>query len=416
MSLRCDLLGVVQAGPADGRAGQLHGLQFGHRRDRPGLAHLHIDRQQPCGGFPLLPFVSHHPARTLRRRAQPLALGKIVDLQHQPVDLEVQLVQFLDQPVAVLDGGVERGKAFDHGGRRQSVPADLAQEVHVVRSLDSLAVPDAVAEHAQPAFRTDPRVQHPHGTGGQIAGIGVRRLPGGLLPLVQRDQIRIGHVDLAADFEHRRHIRAGQPQGHIADRPHVVRNVVPDDAVAAGQGPRQHAVLVNDGDRRPVHLEFHDPFDRLAFQQATGPPPELAQLVGVIGVFDRQHRHAVPDLVQLGDRLVADPLRGAVGRDQLRMLGFQVLEPLQQAVVFQVADFRLGLDVVLAVVIADLVPQAFDFLLRMLAHRDQLPDGSSDSMRRSSKKRGYVFSVQPGLRITTPGVRRPTSARLIAMR
>ena len=35
------------------------------------------------------------------------------------------------------------------------------------------------------------------------------------------------------------------------------------------------------------------------------------------------------DLLQALDRLVADALRGAVGRDQLGMLGLELLEPLE---------------------------------------------------------------------------------------
>ena len=66
-------------------------------------------------------------------------------------------------------------------------------------------------------------------------------------------------------------------------------------------------------------------------------------------------------LRQLLDRLVADALRGAVGRDQFGVLGLQLLEPLHQAVVFQVADFGRRLDVVLVVVVADLVAKRGDF-------------------------------------------------------
>ena len=213
-------------------------LQFGHRRDRSGLADLDVDRQQPRRGFPLLPLVSDHPARALRRRSQPLTLGEVVHLQHQPVDLEIQFVQPLDQsarsarrrrrtwestrPSASAAGRIRRSR------RRKSM---------CVRGLDALAVAHAVAEHAQPAFGADPRVQHPHSAGRQIARIGERRLSGCLLPLVQRDQVRVGHVDFAADFQHRRHIAAGQPQGHVADRPHVVRDVVARRRRCRGSGP-----------------------------------------------------------------------------------------------------------------------------------------------------------------------------------
>ncbi len=61
------------------------------------------------------------------------------------------------------------------------------------------------------------------------------------------------------------------------------------------------------------------------------------------------------------DRLVADALRGAVGRDQLGMLGFELLEPLDEPVVLAVGDFRGRLDVVLPVVVADFLAEPGDF-------------------------------------------------------
>ncbi len=67
------------------------------------------------------------------------------------------------------------------------------------------------------------------------------------------------------------------------------------------------------------------------------------------------------DLRQFADRLIADPLRGAVGRDQLGMGRFKLLEPLQELVVVAVADLRRRLDIVLQVVVADLVAEARRF-------------------------------------------------------
>ncbi len=66
------------------------------------------------------------------------------------------------------------------------------------------------------------------------------------------------------------------------------------------------------------------------------------------------------DLPQLAHRLVADPLRGAVGRDQLGMGRFKLLEPLHELVVFAVADLRRGGDVVQIVVTADFLAKRGD--------------------------------------------------------
>ena len=66
------------------------------------------------------------------------------------------------------------------------------------------------------------------------------------------------------------------------------------------------------------------------------------------------------DLRKFRHRLVADPLRRAVRRDQLRMLGLELLQPLQQPVVLPIADLRRRLDVILGVVTADLFAKLLD--------------------------------------------------------
>ena len=68
------------------------------------------------------------------------------------------------------------------------------------------------------------------------------------------------------------------------------------------------------------------------------------------------------------DRLVADALRGAVGRDQLGMLGLELLEPLHQPVVLEVGDLRRRLDVVFPVVVADFLAEPGDFGGRNFGH------------------------------------------------
>ena len=114
--LALDLVGVVQAGAADDRAGQLDRLQIGHGRDRARLAHLHANGVEPGRRFVLLELVGDDPAGAFRGAAQPLALVEAVDLQHQPVDLEIQLVQPLDQLLAVGDGRLERIEALRPSG------------------------------------------------------------------------------------------------------------------------------------------------------------------------------------------------------------------------------------------------------------------------------------------------------------
>ena len=68
------------------------------------------------------------------------------------------------------------------------------------------------------------------------------------------------------------------------------------------------------------------------------------------------------------DRLPADPLRWRVGRDEVRVCGFQVLKLAQEPVKFLVADDRRGLDVVQIIVAVQLFAKVLNPLLHRLCH------------------------------------------------
>ena len=95
----------------------------------------------------------------------------------------------------------------------------------------------------------------------------------------------------------------------------------------------------------------------LAAEELADRPVPLAQLVGVVGVVDRQHRDAVPDGAELVDRRPADPLGRAVGGDQLGVFGLDLLQFFEEPVELPVGDFRNGVHVVLVVVVVDLLPE-----------------------------------------------------------
>ena len=93
MSLRFDLVGVVQAGLADRRAGQPHGrIEMADGRELAGPADLDFDasqsRQRLLGGE----LVGPRPARELAGVAEPFALREIVDLDDHAVRVVGQVV------------------------------------------------------------------------------------------------------------------------------------------------------------------------------------------------------------------------------------------------------------------------------------------------------------------------------------
>ena len=175
--LALDLLRVVQAGPAHGRVGNLYRLQLDHGRDRSGFAHLHADGLHLGGRLVLLEFVGDHPAGRLRRGAEPHALIESVDLQHQPVDLEIQLMEPPDELLAVLDGVFEGIETFDHGSRRDAAALDLGEELHVRLRLEPLDLADAMAEETQPPPGTDAGIQEADTPGHHVPRIGEGGVP-----------------------------------------------------------------------------------------------------------------------------------------------------------------------------------------------------------------------------------------------
>ncbi|TXT38615.1 MAG: hypothetical protein FD138_307 [Planctomycetota bacterium] len=64
------------------------------------------------------------------------------------------------------------------------------------------------------------------------------------------------------------------------------------------------------------------------------------------------------------DRFAADFVSRAVGSIQFRMLVLDLLQSLEQPVVFEVRNLRLGLDVIQPIVPPNLGPQLFGFRLQ----------------------------------------------------
>ena len=179
-----DLLGVVQADAADRRAGDLHRLQVGRGREGAALADGDEDVVDARGRFVLLELVGDEPARRLAGGAEPLALVEAVDLEHEAVDFEVELVQPADERLAVGDGGGEVVEALRRAawaGSPSCRPACRNSQCESRRQ--ALGVADAVAEEPQPALGGELRVEQLDAAGGRVAGVGVelpaRRPAGG---------------------------------------------------------------------------------------------------------------------------------------------------------------------------------------------------------------------------------------------
>ena len=74
------------------------------------------------------------------------------------------------------------------------------------------------------------------------------------------------------------------------------------------------------------------------------------------------------DLLELVERLPADPLGGRVRRLELRVLALPVLEPPHQAVEFGVGNLRVVKHIVTVLVVSNLLAQFFHLFFNTLRH------------------------------------------------
>ena len=366
-------------------------LELCDRRQRAGAADLDLDvahhRRRLLGGE----FVRDRPAGTSRDEAQPLLPVEPVDLVDDAVDVvvelaarETDLVMHLEQ---VLGG-------FAQLEDRIGVEAALAEPLHhaglrVGRHLAHL--PPRIGEEAQRPRRRDAGVLLPQRAGRGVARIDVKLLAGGLLPLVQREEIRLGHVDLAAHLGDVRNVLALQRLRHVLQRLDVRRDVLADRAVAARRRMDQLALLVAQRHRQPVDLRLGRERERLVgieLEKAADALDEACHVLFGERIVEREHRHRVPHLGETPGRRRTDLQREAFQRAQIGKALLDRAIALAQRVVFGVRDGRL-----VVLVIALVVRGEFAMQPRMLGLG--LLFGESDGFGRLAIRHGRLAGHPP---------------------
>ncbi len=204
--------------------------------------------------------------------------------------------------------------------------------------------------------RRDARVLLPQRSGGRVARIGENLLARFRLPLVEREEVLLGHVDFAAQLADRRNFPALELVRDLLHRPDIGGDVLALEAVAAGGGFDQLPVLVAQRHREPVDLRLGGERDRLVLleiEEAADARDEIGDLLGVERVLQRQHRHRVAHLGEAARRRGADLARQALQRAQVRERFLDRLVAAAQRVVFRVRHRRRVLLVVGCVVLRD---------------------------------------------------------------
>ena len=164
------------------------------------------------------------------------------------------------------------------------------------------------------------------------------------------------HVDLAAHVDQLGDVAALQLVRDRGDGHHVLGDILAFHAVAACRRLGERAILVAQRDRQPVDFRLGGEGERrigVELQKAVHAFNEVRHVLGVEGITQRQHRHAVLDLAEAFGRRRADAFRGAVGAHELGEACLDRRVAPAQCVVLGVGDLRRVLAVIELVMVAD---------------------------------------------------------------
>ena len=143
-----------------------------------------------------------------------------------------------------------------------------------------------VGEQRQWAAGGDLHVQLPQAAGSRIPGVGENLAPRFRLRLVQRQEIGLGHEDLATDFDQRRCF-AMQPVRHAFHRAQIGRDVFTFGSIASGGAAHETPVLVGQVNRQPIDFRFGHEHQRFGpAKEPLCPGAEFGKLGGVEGVVE----------------------------------------------------------------------------------------------------------------------------------
>ncbi len=181
--------------------------------------------------------------------------AKVVDLHDQPIDLHIQRVEGLHHRVTLLDGRIDPRAGLD---LRSGWDADLVQPggevLQVILKRFVLDEPAAVSIEPHLAGLTQLWVEEFEGSSCRVARIRKRLLATSLLSRDEMGEVGVGDIGLTPDLNDRRWIVGHQPQRDSAHDAGVVRDVIPAATIAARQGLRQVAVLIDQSQGDTVDL------------------------------------------------------------------------------------------------------------------------------------------------------------------
>ncbi len=236
-----DLVGIVQRHVGHYDAPDRHGGEPPNRRQLARPTNLNVDRLQ--GG--LRPFrrefMRDGPARRLGNKAQPLLPIEPVDLVDHPIDVERKVsARSFNAPI-MCNQGVERIDAGQHVRHRQAPARNCLHDAKLRLGRKTARLAPTMRKESQRAAGGDGGVLLPQRSRRSVARVG--ELPRlfrviGLREqaLIERDEVRLRHINLTPDLEQVGYVVAGQAVGNIADVAHIGGHILARHAIATGRG------------------------------------------------------------------------------------------------------------------------------------------------------------------------------------
>ena len=192
-------------------------------------------------------------------------------------------------------------------------------------------------------------------SGSGIARIGEYLGAGRFLRRVQRQEIRLVHIELAAHLNHpwRRSSKGLRHRIHHAD---IGRHILALGPVAARRRLFQPATLIAQRQRQPVNLRLGGKGKLVMLAQRQEPADAGGEILDILvgeAVVQRQHRTRMAHLAETGGSRRADAQARAVYANQCREGGFERAVAGHQRVIVGIADDRIILAVIARVVKSD---------------------------------------------------------------
>ena len=311
-----DLVLVVQAGILHHDAADRDRLELGDGGERAGAPDLDVDAVDDCRRPFGREFMRQRPARMARDKAQPLLPVDAVDLVDDAVDVVIE------RGALALDLAVEGQHLLERAAdfhQRIGVKAAAREPLHharlgLRRHVAHLA--PGIGEKAERPRRRDAHVFLPQRSRRRVARIGEDRFTRFRLALVEREESRLGHVDLAAHLADVGYVLAAQTLRDVLQRSHIGGDVFAFGAVAARRGNGKLAFLVSQRQRHAVDFRLGGEDRRLVeAEKAADALDKIRDVLLAEGIVEREHRQRMPHLGESSCRRGADTPRRRIGAD-----------------------------------------------------------------------------------------------------